>query len=85
MSSRSDVGIVHSVVAMVAIERTLYAVREDGAVFALLRSGQIDPTSPTLAPAPAPRWLPVVPVPGTMAAYERAAAHEATAHEPAAP
>lgn len=73
--------IVTAVIGLAAIERTLYAVRADGAVFALLRRGEIDPTNPPTESgeppfARHPKWVRCPDVPGTQAAYEREAMRE---------
>lgn len=57
-------------IGMAATDRTVYALRDDGAVFVLLQRGNVDPV--TNREAEEPRWLPCPAVPGTEAAQEQA-------------
>lgn len=51
-----------------AVEGTIYALRDDGAVFVLARTGSIRPDGSTRRE---PEWLRCPAVPGTMAAIEQ--------------
>ncbi len=55
--------------AIVATEKQVYALRADGAVFVLIRRGDL--VGPALEPATDPYWAACPAVPGTEAALEQ--------------
>ena len=61
-------GTVHQVLGLAANEGGLYALRDDGAVFVLLKRGQILPNGEAVNE---PRWAHAPAVPGTIAAIEQ--------------
>ena len=61
-------GTVHAAVMLAATERDLYALRDDGAVFILLKRGTIAVDGEVLSN---PRWIQAPAVPGTIAAIEQ--------------
>ena len=59
---------VYQVLSLAANEGGLYALRDDGAVFVLLKRGAILPNGETNKE---PHWVHAPAVPGTLAAFEQ--------------
>ena len=72
-SSRTSPGVVMQPLTLCATQDSVYALRDDGAVFVLLKRGSFVPDAegrPT--PADAPHWRECPAIPGTVRAIEQA-------------